>query len=108
MAVDDHLTCGTHPLEITLLGDDNDSRQDMSVGETLRPSFFTDRVMMWLDLGGRIDGLSPHLSCNRIRAILNKYSIDSSAGIAGKDSVWIWNLARDCEPPYPPQTLQEP
>ncbi len=28
-------------------------------------------------------------------------SVETGAGTAGKDSVWIWNLARDCESPYP-------
>jgi hypothetical protein len=31
--------------------------------------------------------------------------VKNGAGIAGKDSEWIWILARDCEPPYPPQTF---
>jgi hypothetical protein len=31
--------------------------------------------------------------------------VKTDAGIAGKDSVWIWNLARDCESPYPPQSF---
>ena len=53
-----------------------------------------------LDLKPRVE--LPRDLCDTLEGALRS---NSSVGIAGKDSVWIWNLARDCESPYPPQTF---